>query len=122
EDRESAARVMVLGKSVAEKLFPGVDPIGESIRVRNLPFRVVGVLAAKGQSMVGQDQDDTAIVPYTTAQKKLLGRQIPSINQAMVSAISQEATSSTQRQITDLLRQRHRIGPGESDDFMVRNM
>jgi putative ABC transport system permease protein len=121
-DVRSAARVIVLGKSVAEKLFPGIDPVGETIRVRNLPFRVAGVLAAKGQSMVGQDQDDTAIIPYTTAQRKLLGQQIPSINQAMVSAISQEATSLTQRQITDLLRQRHRIAPGESDDFLVRNM
>ncbi len=121
-DVRSAARVIVLGKTVAEKLFPGLDPIGETIRVRNLPFRVVGVLAAKGQSMVGQDQDDTAVIPYTTAQRKLLGQQIPSINQAMVSAISQEATGVTQRQITDLLRQRHKIASGESDDFMVRNM
>jgi putative ABC transport system permease protein len=121
-DIRSAARVIVLGKSVADKLFPGIDPIGESIRVRNLPFRVVGVLAAKGQSMVGQDQDDTAVIPYTTAQRKLLGQQIPSINQAMVSAISQEATGVTQRQITDLLRQRHKIAQGESDDFTVRNM
>ena len=121
-DVRSAARVIVLGKTVAEKLFPGIDPIGETIRVRNLPFRVVGVLAAKGQSMVGQDQDDTAVIPYTTAQRKLLGQQILSINQAMVSAISQEATSVTQRQITDLLRQRHKITRGESDDFMVRNM
>ena len=121
-DIRSAARVIVLGKSVAEKLFPGIDPIGETIRVRNLPFRVVGVLAAKGQSMVGQDQDDTAVMPYTTAQRKLLGQQIPSINQAMVSAISQEATGVTQRQITDLLRQRHKIARGESDDFIVRNM
>ena len=121
-DVRSAARVIVLGKSVAERLFPGLDPIGETIRVRNLPFRVVGVLAAKGQSMVGQDQDDTAVIPYTTAQRKLLGQQIPSINQAMVSAISQEASSVTQNQITSLLRQRHKISPGESDDFMVRNM
>jgi putative ABC transport system permease protein len=121
-DVRSASRVIVLGKSVADKLFPGLDPIGETIRVRNLPFRVVGVLSAKGQSMVGQDQDDTAIIPYTTAQRKLLGQQIPSINQAMVSAISQEASGVTQRQITDLLRQRHKIAPGENDDFLVRNM
>jgi putative ABC transport system permease protein len=121
-DVRSAARVIVLGKTVAERLFPGLDPIGETIRVRNLPFRVVGVLAEKGQSMVGQDQDDTAVMPYTTAQRKLLGRQINAINQAMVSAVSQDATSVTQRQITELLRQRHKIGEGESDDFMVRNM
>ena len=118
----SASRVVVLGKSVADKLFPGLDPIGQTIRVRNLPFRVIGVLGAKGQSMVGQDQDDTAIMPYTTVQRKLLGQQIPSINQAMVSSISQEATAVTQSQITELLRQRHKIGPGEDNDFLVRNM
>ena len=67
------SRVIVLGKTVADKLFPGIDPIGETIRVRNLPFRVVGVLEAKGQSMVGQDQDDTAIMPYTTVQTKAAG-------------------------------------------------
>jgi putative ABC transport system permease protein len=121
-DVRSAARVIVLGKTVGDKLFPGLDPIGQTIRVRNLPFRVVGVLAAKGQSMVGQDQDDTAVVPYTTAQRKLLGQQIPSINQAMISAISQEATGVTQNQITVLLRQRHKIPASESDDFFVRNM
>src|SRR5215475_5051984 len=121
-DVRTAERVIVLGKTVSDKLFPGTDPIGKIIRVRSLPFRVVGVLAAKGQSLVGQDQDDTAVIPYTTAQRKLLGQQIPSINQAMVSAVSQQATSVTQRQITDLLRQRHKIAAGETDDFMVRNM
>ncbi len=118
----SAARVVVLGRTVAERLFPGLDPIGQTIRVRNLAFRVVGVLAEKGQSMVGQDQDDTAVMPYTTVQKKLLGQVIPSVNQAMVSAVSQEATVVVQRQINELLRQRHKIGPGETDDFSVRNM
>src|SRR5437764_2514668 len=121
-DVRSASRVIVLGKTVAEKLFAGVDPIGESIRVRNLPFRVVGVLAGKGQSMVGQDQDDTAVIPYTTAQRKLLGQQIPSINQAMISAITPEASAVTETQVAGLLRQRHKIQPGQTDDFMVRNM
>ena len=118
----SADRVIVLGKTVADKLFPGVDPIGQMIRVHNLPFRVVGVLVAKGQSMVGQDQDDVAVVPYTAAQRKLLGQQIPSINQAMISAISPEASSVTEKQVADLLRQRHKIQPGQTDDFTVRNM
>ena len=121
-DVRSADRVIVLGKTVADKLFSGVDPIGQMIRVRNLPFRVVGVLVAKGQSMVGQDQDDTAVVPYTTAQRKLLGQQIPSINQAMVSSISPEASAVTEKQVVELLRQRHKIQPGQTDDFMVRNM
>jgi putative ABC transport system permease protein len=118
----SADRVIVLGKTVADKLFPGMDPVGQMMRVRNLPFRVIGILAAKGQSMVGQDQDDVAIVPYTTAQRKLLGQQIPSINQAMISAISPEASSITEKQVAELLRQRHKIPPGQTDDFTVRNM
>src|SRR5207247_4695616 len=114
-DVRSSDRVIVLGKTVADKLFSGVDPIGQMIRVRNLPFRVVGVLAAKGQSMVGQDQDDTAVMPYTTVQKKLLGQQIPSINQAMVSSVSQQASAVTQTQIAELLRQRNTIPPGQPD-------
>src|SRR5436309_1952970 len=121
-DVRSADRVIVLGKTAADKLFSGVDPVGQMIRVRNLPFRVVGVLAAKGQSMVGQDQDDTAVVPYTTVQRKLLGQQIPSINQAMISSVSQQASGVTQTQIAGLLRQRHKIPQGQPDDFMVRNM
>jgi putative ABC transport system permease protein len=121
-DVRTAERVIVLGKTVADKLFPGEDPIGQIIRVRNLPFRVVGVLVAKGQSMVGQDQDDTAVMPYTTVQRKLLGQQIPSISQAMISSISPEASPVTERQVTELLRQRHKIQGGQKDDFIVRNM
>jgi putative ABC transport system permease protein len=121
-DVRSAERVIILGKTVADKLFSGLEPIGQMIRVRNLPFRVVGVLTAKGQSMVGQDQDDTAIVPYTTVQRKLLGQQIPSIGQAMISSISPEASAVTEKQVAELLRQRHKIQPGQTDDFMVRNM
>ncbi len=121
-DVRSAERVIVLGKTVADKLFPGMDPIGQMIRVRNLPFRVIGVLAAKGQSMVGQDQDDTAVMPYTTVQRKLLGQQLPSISQVMISSISPEASTVTEMQVTDLLRQRHKIQPAQTDDFIVRNM
>jgi putative ABC transport system permease protein len=117
----SSSRVIVLGSSVADKLFPGIDPIGQTIRVRNLAFHVIGVLAPKGQSVVGQDQDDTAVAPYTTVQRKLLGQVIPSVNQAMVSAISQQATAATQSQIADLLRQRHKIPADEPDDFTVRS-
>ncbi len=116
-DVRSASRVVVLGKTVGDKLFPGIDPIGQTIRVRNLPFRVVGVLAAKGQSMVGQDQDDTAVMPYTTVQRKLLGQQIPSINQAMISSVSQQASGVTQTQIAGLLRQRHKIPQGQPRRF-----
>jgi putative ABC transport system permease protein len=118
----SAARVIVLGKTVADKLFPGMDPIGQTLRVRNLPFRVAGVLSPKGQSMVGQDQDDTAIIPYTTVQRKLAGRTIPAISQAMVTGVSETGAKLAEKQIADLLRQRHKIAAGEADDFMVRNM
>jgi len=121
-DVRSAARVIVLGHSVSQELFQGGDPIGQSIRVRNLPFRVIGVLAEKGGSSVGQDQDDTAVTPYTTVQRKLLGQQIPSVSMAMVSAISQEASEVTQSQIISLLRQRHKIPSDEDDDFTVRDM
>ncbi len=121
-DVVSASRVIVLGKTVAEKLFPGIDPIGQTIRVRNLPFRVTGVLEAKGQSMVGQDQDDTAVMPWTTVQRKLAGRTIPAISQAMVTGISEAGSKLAEQQISDLLRQRHKITTGQLDDFQVRNM
>ncbi len=119
-DVRTAARVAVLGKTVADNLFAGGDPIGQMLRVRNLPFKVVGVLSVKGQNQFGQDQDDTVLVPYTTAQKKLL--TITWINSANVSAISAKATFSAQKEITDLLRQRHKLAPNQEDDFFVRNL
>ncbi|HJQ67642.1 MAG TPA: ABC transporter permease [Blastocatellia bacterium] len=119
-DVRTSARVAVLGKTVADNLFSGMDPIGQTLRVRNLPFRVVGVLAPKGQSQFGQDQDDTVLIPYTTAQKKLLS--ITHVPMAMVSAVSADATFTAERQITDLLRQRHRLAPNEENDFTVRNL
>lgn len=119
-DVRTAARVCVIGKTVADNLFSGSDPIGLTMRIRNLPFRVIGVLSTKGQNQYGQDQDDTVIVPYTTAQKKMLS--ITHINQVMVSAISPAATFTAEKQITDLLRQRHRLGPNQENDFFVRNL
>jgi putative ABC transport system permease protein len=119
-DVRTAARVIVIGQTLASSLYPGADPIGQDIRVMNLPFRVVGVLAAKGQDQQGRDQDDVAFAPYTTVQKKILGRD--RIQIAYVSAISQDATYTAQSQITDLLRQRHKLTANEPDDFTVRNM
>ncbi len=121
-DIRAASRVIVLGKTVADNLFPGMNPVGQMVRVGNLPFRVAGVLAPKGQSLMGQDQDDTSVAPYTTVQKKLLEKKILSINAIMISCVSPKATDLAQSQITSLLRQRHRIPPGEPEDFMVRNM
>jgi putative ABC transport system permease protein len=119
-DVRTAARVIVIGKTLADTLYSGSDPVGQDIRVSNLPFRVVGVMAAKGQDPQGRDQDDIAFAPYTTVQKKVLGRDRVQI--AYVSAISQDATYTAQSQITDLLRQRHKLTASEPDDFTVRNM
>jgi putative ABC transport system permease protein len=119
-DVRTAARVLVIGQTIADNLFPGIDPIGQTLRVRDLPFRVVGVMVRKGQDPQGRDQDDTAFAPYSAVQKKILGSERVSV--AYVSAISQEATFTAQEQITELLRQRHNLGGNEPNDFTVRNM
>ena len=119
-DVRSAARVIVVGQTIADNLFPGQDPVGQTVRVSNMPFRVVGVMARKGQDPQGRDQDDTAFAPYTAVQKKILGNTRVQI--AYVSAVSAEATYTAQQQIGELLRQRHKLTAGEADDFTVRNM
>ena len=119
-DVRTAARVIVIGQTIADNLFSGGDAVGETVRVMNLPFRVVGVMSRKGQDPQGRDQDDVAFAPYTSVQKKILGSSRLQI--AFVSAISQDATYTAQMQITDLLRQRHKLSPGDPDDFTVRNM
>ncbi|MDT5294087.1 MAG: putative transport system permease protein [Acidobacteriota bacterium] len=119
-DVRSAARVVVIGQTIADNLFAGADPLGQTVRVSNMPFRVVGVMARKGQDPQGRDQDDTAFAPYTAVQKKLLGNT--RVQVAYVSAVSSEATYTAQSQITDLLRQRHKLAAGAADDFTVRNM
>ena len=119
-DIRTAARTIVIGQTLADNLFPGIDPIGQDIRVMSLPFRVVGVMQKKGQDAQGRDQDDVAFAPYTTVQKKILGRDRVQI--AYVSAISQDATYTAQDQITELLRQRHKLSANEPSDFTVRNM
>jgi putative ABC transport system permease protein len=115
-----AEKVCLLGATVVQNLFPDQDPVGQVIRVKNLPFRVVGVLAAKGQGQFGQDQDDLIVAPYTTVQKKVLG--IPNIQQILVSAVSSDAVEPAATDITQLLRQRHRISNPEDDDFTVRTV
>jgi len=119
-DVRTAARVIVIGQTVGDNLFAGMDPVGQTVRVMNLPFRVIGVMARKGQDPQGRDQDDISFAPYTTVQKKVLGS--PRVQIAYVSAISQDATYTAQSQITDLLRQRHKLAASEADDFSVRNM
>jgi putative ABC transport system permease protein len=119
-DVRNAARVMVIGQTIADNLFPGMDPVGQTLRVADLPFRVVGVMARRGQDSQGRDQDDLAFAPYTTVQKKVLGS--PRVQIAFASAVSENATYTAQQQITELLRQRHKLTPNEPDDFTVRNM
>jgi len=119
-DVRTAGRVIVIGQTIADSLFPGTDPIGQTLRVANLPFKVTGVMTRKGQDQQGRDQDDIAFAPYTTVQKKVLGS--PRLQVAYASAISQDATYTAQEQITDLLRQRHKLGDNEANDFTVRNM
>jgi len=119
-DMDSAAKVAVIGQTVARQLFGNDDPLDAVIRIRNIPFRVVGLLGAKGQSGQGTDQDDTIMIPYTTMQKRLL--RITWLHSIVVKAVSAERVDEAQEQITLLLRQRHRIGPDREDDFTVRNL
>jgi putative ABC transport system permease protein len=117
---KAATKVCVLGETVAEKLFVTQNPVGQVIRIRRIPFRVVGVLTPKGQTAFGQDQDDTILMPYTTAQKRLVG--ITHVSMIMASAVSVEGTAAAQEQIKNLLRHRHKIKEGDDDDFTVRNL
>jgi putative ABC transport system permease protein len=119
EDVKSASKVVVLGQTVATQLFGNEDPIGRIIRVKHVPFMVVGVLRPKGLSLQGQDQDDVVIVPYTTAMKRLTGATI--LRTINVQATSPEIMEHAQQALSDLLRQRHRILGGRDDDFTVRN-
>jgi putative ABC transport system permease protein len=120
-DVATAAKVAVLGTVVRDQLFgPDADPVGQVIRISNQPFTVVGVMESKGQSGMGTDQDDVIFVPYTTVMKKLRG--ITFIQSVSVSAASASETSATADRIAALLRTRHRIQPGDPDDFMVRTM
>ena len=119
-DMESAAKVAVIGQTVARQLFGSDDALDAVIRIRNIPFRVIGVLVPKGQTGQGTDQDDTVMVPYTTMQKRLM--RITWVQSIVVKAVSAERVEEAQEQITLLLRQRHRTGPEREDDFNVRNL
>jgi putative ABC transport system permease protein len=123
QDVKSATKVCLLGQSVVDNLFGDMDPTGQFIRIKNVPFVVAGVLSPKGQSAQGQDQDDTVLIPVTTAQKKLFGTAFPGmVRIIMVKAKSTEDLPSAEKQINELLRQRHHIGPKQDNDFTVRNL
>jgi putative ABC transport system permease protein len=118
-DERSAAKVCVLGRTTADRLFPDDNPVGQIIRIKNVPVKVLGVLKRKGASMFGQDQDDTVIVPYTTGMKRFAG--VTTLRSIQVSAASADQLVDVQNAITELLRQRHRIQAGRDDDFIIRN-
>ncbi len=115
-DVRSGTKVCVIGKTVATQLFPDMDPIGQNIRVRNIPFKIVGVLTAKGFNYFGQDQDDVMVIPYTSFLKRLARR--PNLNSILVQAASPDDMARVQQDITDLLQQRRN---GRDPDFTVRN-
>ena len=117
-DVRSAAKIAIIGMTTAQQLFGDNDPVGQIVRIKNSPFIVAGLLAPKGLSIMGSDQDDVLIVPYTSAMKRLTGNT--SLRSIAVQASSPLTLMETQQQITELFRQRHRIMPGRDDDFTVR--
>jgi putative ABC transport system permease protein len=123
-DEDGASRVAILGQTPVEQLFgPGHDPVGSLVRIKNVPFRVVGVLEAKGQAMWGQDQDDIILIPFSTAERRVLGTGfLGTVDTILATAQSSRDVKAASEQITAVLRQRHRIQPGGDDDFTVRNL
>ncbi len=122
-DLRSNARVAVIGQSTATQLFGDESPLGKSIRIRNLPFTVIGVLTRKGQSLDGRDQDDAVFIPLSTARQQLVRSAFPeSVAMMLVQADSQESMAQAETEINELLRVRHRIKQGQDDDFSVRNL
>jgi putative ABC transport system permease protein len=120
-DVSSASKVAVLGSTVATNLFPdGSNPIGQTVLIRNVPFTVIGVLASKGQSGLGQDQDDTVLIPYTSALNRLTGGT--TVGSLLISVANADATDAVQTSVTQLLESRHRIIPPQQDDFQIRNL
>lgn len=119
KDVISRAKVAVLGKTVADQLFPNDDPVGRQIRIRNVPFRVIGVLASKGQNVMGADNDDIIIAPATTVLDRLLGGRYISFIMASAGSLSQ--IDQAQTQLVEIMRKAHNLNPGEENDFTVRN-
>jgi len=120
-DIRSASKVCVIGHTLVAKLFQTTNPLGASIRVRNVPFRVIGILEPKGANMVGQDQDNIILMPYTTVRKRLHGSGFDNVHAILVSAKSITAMRDAENDIRQLLLERHRISPGEPADFEVQN-
>ena len=124
-DVDGAAKVVLIGQTVARTLFGESDPVGETVRIRNVPHQVVGLLDRKGQSMIGQDQDDVVLIPISTARKRVLGgQQVRARNVGTITVKVRQGAdvASAEQQMRDLLRQRHKLQPNQEDDFFVRNL
>ena len=122
-DVDGATKNCLIGQTVADNLFGDLDPLGKIIRIKKIPFTVIGILDKKGQSPQGQDQDDVIYVPLRTAQRKLLGSQFPNtVGAMMIQAKSAEVLKKAEEEVTALLNQRHRIGPAREVDFSIRNL
>jgi len=119
QDIKAATKVCILGKTVADNLFPDASPVDQTIRIRSVPFKVAGVLTKKGQNAMGQDQDDVILAPYTTVIRRL--SHWPNLRFVLVSATSLKDITAAQTQISELLRMRHKIQPYDADDFTIRN-
>ena len=123
EDNKNSTKVAIIGQTVSTELFGDVDPIGKTIRIGNVPFKVVGLLKKKGSSGMGQDQDDMVFIPITTAQRKVFGTDFPgTVNMIAVKAQNDEVINMAQEDITELLHQRHNIGKNQENDFEIRNL
>jgi putative ABC transport system permease protein len=120
-DISSAAKVCVIGRTIVEKLFQTSNPIGETIRIGKIPFQVIGVLETKGANMVGEDQDNLIIAPFTTIRKRLQGSNFENVDVILASARAGDLMSEAEQQIRQMLLERHRVNPGESPDFEVKN-
>lgn len=123
EDNKNSTKVAIIGQTVSTELFGDVDPIGKTIRIGNVPFKVIGLLKTKGSSGMGQDQDDLVFIPITTAQRKVFGTDFPgTVSMIAVKAQNDQVISMTQEDITEILQHRHHIGKNQDDDFEIRNL
>ena len=123
EDNKNSTKVAIIGQTVSTELFGDVDPINKIIRIGNVPFKVIGLLKAKGSSGMGQDQDDLVFIPITTAQRKVFGTDFPgTVSMIAVKAQSEDVLDIAQEDITDILKSRHNIGKNQDNDFEIRNL
>ncbi len=123
EDNKNNSKVAIIGNTVATELFGDVDPINKTMRIGNIPFKIIGLLKTKGQSGMGMDQDDLVFIPITTAQKKVFGTDFPgTVKMINVKATDSEILDTTQADITEILKQRHHIGKTQENDFEIRNL